>query len=131
MKCGGIGNARPCVNCLKMMQDIGIKKVYYSSGKGNEIINENVKNMVSIQISSVSRYCNNLETDMKKNNYLENLIKKVFPKKIKENNLFYFLEYNFKNVLPDYSYSITSINKLKIIVIYDDKNKLVTNSEII
>jgi predicted phage terminase large subunit-like protein len=29
-KMGDIGNARPCHNCLKMMKDIGIKKVFYS-----------------------------------------------------------------------------------------------------
>ena len=57
-KIGEIGNARPCHNCLKMMKDIGIKKVFYSTGEGDKIVCEHVRNMVSIQSSSVTRFLN-------------------------------------------------------------------------
>ena len=36
--------SRPCNECVKMMQKLGIKKVHYSNEKG-EIITEKVKNM--------------------------------------------------------------------------------------
>ena len=136
MKSGIIGNARPCFNCLKMMQDIGINKVYYSTGIGNEIVYEYVKDMISIQSSSITRHYHfikkNIEyNNLEETNYYENLIKKIFPKKIKEDNLFYFLEYNFKNVLPTYTYLITNTNNIKNIIIYNDKNKMIVNASII
>lgn len=132
MKCGVTGNARPCFNCLKMMKDIGINKVYYSTGNGYEIISESVKDMVSIQSSAIMRLYDSIRDDICITNiYFENLIKKLFPKKIKENNLFYFLKYNLKNLLPSYTYIITNLPNLKIIIIYNDKNQIVINSEII
>ena len=48
---GELKNARPCHNCLIMMKNIKINKVYYSVD--NNIICEKVKNMISIQSSSV------------------------------------------------------------------------------
>ena len=56
MKDGSTANARPCFNCLKMMKDVGINKVYYSTGTDESLVSENVKNMVSIQSSTITRY---------------------------------------------------------------------------
>jgi hypothetical protein len=122
MKDGTTGNARPCFNCLQMMRDIGINKVYYSTGDDNSLVCESVKDMVSIQSSSVARYCYHLQTNLifTKDEYFEDLIKKLFPKYIKENNLNCFLEYNFKNVLPDYNFLINN----KTISFYNKDNKI-------
>ena len=122
MKDGSTANARPCFNCLKMMKDIGINKVYYSTGTNECLVAENVKNMVSIQSSTVTRHfyniTNNTEDDSREV-YFENLMKKLFPKEIKEKNLKYFLEHNFKNVLPEYNFNIKKNN----IIIFYNKDK--------
>ena len=131
-KTNKIANARPCYNCLKMMQDIGINKVFYSTGAETEMVCENVKNMVSIQASSLTRYLYRLSnTTENKNRYFEELIKKLFPKQIKLLNLEYFIEYNFKNLLPNYSIIIKKTDTDKIVIIYDDNNNFIISSIII
>lgn len=116
MKDGSTANARPCFNCLKMMKDVGINKVYYSTGAVESLVSENVKHMVSIQSSTITRYFYNINHNLDENNskelYFENLMKKLFPKEIKEKNLIYFLEHNFKNVLPDCNFNIKKNNKI-------------------
>ena len=129
---GIMSNARPCQNCLEMMKDLNINKVYYSTGNGDEIICESVKDMISIQISSVTKYILALSNVIIKNsNYFENLLINKFPSKIKEENLLYFIEYNFKNVLRDCSYIIKNENNNKIIIFYNKDNKYLLQSIII
>jgi deoxycytidylate deaminase len=128
---GNTANARPCYNCLNMMKDIGIKKIYYSTDNYEEIICENVKNMISIQSSSFKRF---IDTNNKKNNnnkelYFESLLKKYFPKKVREKNLYYFLHHNFKNIFPEYNVIIN--NKNNSVQIYDNKNIILVKSQII
>lgn len=118
-------NARPCYHCLKMMKNIGINKVFYTID--NNIVSESVKNMISMQVSSVTRYLDLSRNGKSLNfinscNYFENIIKTHFPKYIKEINLMYFLEYNFKNILPEYNFIIKNTKTNKIIVFYN-KNK--------
>lgn len=128
-KDGLTANARPCINCLKMMKDIGINKVYYSTGCDTGIICESVKDMVSIQVTSVTRmfhYINN-PNDQDKKIYFENLIKKLFPKEIKENNLKYFIEYNFKNIFPEYNFNINNNQ----IIFYKKNNEILLSAFII
>ena len=127
---GETANARPCHNCLNMMKNIGIKKVFYSTDNKEEIISENVNNMISIQSSSVTRMI-----ESKKNNYInretyyESLLRKYFPEKVKEKNLYCFVNYNFKNVFPNY---IVSINiKKSIVMILNNNNNLILKSQII
>ena len=75
-----------------MMQDIGVNKVYYSTGGNENMVCELVKNMVSIQVSSALK---NVITQKNKNaNYFETLFTKLFPKNIKKSNLDYFIKYN-------------------------------------
>jgi len=123
MKDGSTANARPCFNCLKMMKDVGINKVYYSTGTDESLVSENVKNMVSIQSSTITRYFYNINNNLNKNNskeiYFEHLMKRLFPKEIKEKNLKYFLEHNFKNVLPEYNFNIKKNN----VIIFYNKDK--------
>lgn len=117
---GIIGNARPCFNCLKMMKDLNVNKVYYSTGINNDIICESVKNMVSIQSSTINT--NNMSKEM----FFENLIKKLFPKYIKQINLDYFLKYNLINVLPKCNCIIKNNN-----IIFYNNDILLVSSEII
>lgn len=122
-----MGNARPCYNCLNMMKDIGIKKVYYSTGTNDEFICENIKNMVSIQASSSTRYIEKLSNNTityNKDEYYNNLLKTLFPKIINIKNLEYFIEYNLKNILPHYKIII----KLNNVKIFDSQNKLLISS---
>jgi len=109
------------------MKDIGINKIYYSTGKNNEIICESIKNMVSIQSASIHRYLESFNNEKYDMNYFECLFIKIFPKTIKETNLFYFLEYNFKNVLPQHSYIIHK----NYITFYNINNKELLRSNII
>jgi len=128
-KNGNIDNARPCHNCLKMMKDIGINKVYYSTGYENNIICENVKHMVSIQSSSVTRYFSTIKNNIynDQNIYYEDLIKSYFPNLIKKSNLNYFLEYNFKNILPDHNFKISN----DTIIFYNKNNEILLCANII
>jgi hypothetical protein len=122
-----MGNARPCYNCLNMMKDIGIKKVYYSTGISDEFICENIRNMVSIQASSSTRYIEKLSNNTityNKDEYYNNLLKTLFPKIINIKNLEYFIEYNLKNILPHYKI-IIKLNNVKIL---DSQNKLLISS---
>jgi hypothetical protein len=115
---GDICNARPCHNCLNMMKAVGIRKVYYSTAP-NELICENVKDMISIQSSSVSKiyeknYGNKLVDDPIK--YYENLIKKYFPSNIKKYNLDIFIKYNLTIFLPNYQVKVDKKNDLVWII---------------
>jgi deoxycytidylate deaminase len=120
-KNGKLSNARPCINCLKMMKNIGIKKVYYTSGNNDELICENVKDMISIQVSYINFYIK--DTEINKKIYFENLIKNNFPKYIKEKNLEYFINYNFINIFPNYiikyNKNIVSFLDLNNIIIFE------------
>ena len=117
---GLIGNARPCFNCLKMMKDLNVNKVYYSTGINDDIICESVKNMVSIQTSAINAEKNDKET------FFENLIKKLFPKYIKQTNLEHFLKYNLINVLPRCNVIIKNNS-----IIFYNNNVLLLSAEII
>jgi deoxycytidylate deaminase len=103
-KNGVIANSRPCYNCLKMMKDLNVNKVYYSSGYGNEIICENVKNMVTLKLSFF----------YKLNDIIELFINN-FPNCIKEYNLNCFLKFT-DSILY---YKISSKNNNKIIIFYN------------
>jgi hypothetical protein len=111
------------------MKDIGINKVYYSSGCDNSIVCEDVKDMVSIQSSSVTRYFSVLKNTIynDRNIYYEDLIKAHFPNIIKKLNLNYFLEYNFKNILPEYKFKINN----DTIIFYNKNNKEILCANII
>jgi hypothetical protein len=114
------------------MKDLNVKKIYYTSGINDEVICESVKNMISIQTSSVAKYLLALSNVIIKNsNYFENLLIKQFPPKIKSDNLFYFLEYNFKNVLPECKFIIKNENGNKIIIFYNKNNEYLLKSIII
>jgi len=107
-----------------MLKVCNIKKVYYSTPEG--IVCERVKNMVSINASSISRYIEKklYNAPQDDTEYYKRLLKQKFPKEINRSNLNYFLEYNLNNVLPHFKYKIT---KYKIIF-YDSNNIFILSS---
>jgi deoxycytidylate deaminase len=113
-------NSRPCYNCLSMMKAVGVKRVYYSDNNEN-IICENVKDMLSINSSSVTRIIDKIKLDLKLTDieYFENLLKTLLPSQIKMENFNYFIKYDFNNVLPQHSYSFENEDGKTIVVFYN------------
>jgi len=123
-----ICTSRPCYNCLSMMKAVGIRRVYYTDNNQN-IICENVKDMISINASSVTKMidCIKMDCKLSNNDFFENLLKTLFPNKIKKINFHYFIRYDLSNVLPNHSYII----KNDFVIIYNLLNKEIVKSEII
>jgi len=119
-------NARPCYNCLLTMKNIGIKKVYYSVNK-TDIICENIKDMISIQITSYNRTISNYNKSFGIYKYYESILLNIFPNKIKLDNLMNFINYNFYNVLPNYKIIINN----SIVIIIDSNDNIIKSSLII
>lgn len=124
---GDMCNARPCHNCLAMMKAVNIRKVYYSISSTN-IICENVKDMISIQSSAVTKYIEELTAKvfLTHNQYYEQLLLKNFPKTVKAYNLDTFIKYNLSNVLPSYRVIIDKV-KSKVSIINSDNVSIVTS----
>lgn len=123
-----ICKSRPCYNCLAMMKSVGIRKVYYSDNNQN-IICENVKDMISINASSVTKMidCLKMDLNLSHTDFFENLLKTLFPNKIKKINFEYFIEHDLSNVLPNHSYTMTK----DLVIIYDTFNKELVKSALI
>lgn len=144
-----LGNSRPCYNCLNLMKTVGIDKVYYTTGKEDELICENVKDMISIESSSSTIYYDSISKpwvtkiedlscashnffSKKMENgvslvdfYFEDLLKKIFPHEIKYKNLIYFIKYNYIYVCPNFSFTI---NRQKQVIFYNSTNKMILKS---
>ncbi len=98
---GNLCNSRPCINCLKMMKDVKIKKVYYTNNDG-ELVVEQVKDMISVCTTSVSHEHHFIKTKIKlsKSEYVETILKTEFPDQVKKHSLGLFI----KNYLNDFDY---------------------------
>ena len=136
---GKMCNARPCNGCLNMMKSIGIIKVYYSVNN-NDIICENVKDMISIQVSFASKMVEKMNGRMlainDKRKYYILLLQKYFPSTIRKHNLDNFIKYNLINIIPDCIIIYKKINRKTIneelqVTILDYMNKLIVNSIVI
>ena len=113
-----MGKSRPCHKCLQLLKTVGIRKVYYTTGIGDELVCEYVKDMVSIECSSSTIMYNTLPTNCsllhtKKNNICNNCNISLHPNKnTSEHNI---LNYNTSlqiscNIICDrQSTSITSM----------------------
>lgn len=125
-KNGNLANARPCRKCLQMMQDLGIKKVHYSTGSGDEIITEHVKDMFSINDSSSIRRFDRIHYNYPKNDkeYYKFLLRKNAPKSLKSNNLKHFIRFNMADLLPGCKYSLEN-KKGKTFFKIEDNNETV------
>ena len=104
---GKMHNSRPCSHCLNMMKSTGIRRVHYSNELG-EIVTETVKDMISIQTSSISRMIdNNIRIPVAQ--YSESLLKNI-PSVMKKKNFEHFVKYNMSNVLPKHLIMIQNFN---------------------
>ena len=110
------------------MRAVGIKKVYYTSGNNNELICENVKDMISIESSTITIKFDMINYKLNIEMYFEYLLKKCIPKEIKQKNLLYFIEFNYKDVCPTYKYTIIQNNQIEF---YNNKNILIIKSKIL
>jgi deoxycytidylate deaminase len=130
-KINELGLSRPCYHCLQILQDVGINKVYYTTGEiKNQFVCENVKDMISIQSSYSTIIYDMFLFSVpieKKDLYFEELLKKKFPKYIKYRNLMYFIEYNFSTPNFHFTYNI----KNEKIVFYNNKMTIITEANII
>jgi hypothetical protein len=130
---GNLGNSRPCYNCLDMMRAVGIKRVYYTDDKG-DVVCENVKDMISIQASAVTKLIHIVNTSSENISwdiYFESLLKKLFPPKIKRTNFDNFIKHNLVNVLPGHKYIIKSETGIDIVSIIDSNDKIIVSSHLI
>ena len=125
---GIIGKSRPCYNCLDMMRAVGIKKVYYTTGNNDELICETVKDMISIESSTVTIKLDIIKHNLNTEIYFEKLLKKNIPKEIKQKNLLYFIKYNYTDICPNWTYVIIKNNNIEF---YNSNNLLIIKSIII
>jgi len=96
-------NARPCYQCLLMMKNMGINKVYYSID--NIIVCEKVSNMISINSSTMLRKINLLITGDNTYVYYKKILD-MMPKETKRKNAQLFIN-NIKTDLPESYYTLT------------------------
>jgi hypothetical protein len=132
-KMGSPCNARPCYNCLDMMKAVGIRKVYYSIGP-DEIVCENVKDMISIQASSVAKHIAKLNgncTVDNPNKFYENLLLKYFPKIVRKHNLESFIAHNFTYVLPTYRAVLNRKSEVSLVIIYDSTDRIIASAHVV
>lgn len=120
-------NARPCYKCLELLKSLNFRYVYYSISP-TEIIRERVRDMISIEASSVTRLLDVTYNRLYNNNtYYRDLLVNHFPEFITLYNLNCFIKYNLQNVLPTYKVKIIN----NVVNILDDKNIIVVKSMII
>jgi len=107
-----------------MLKACNIKKVYYSTPDG--IICERVKDMVSINASSISRHIEKTlyHAPQDDTEYYKRLLKQKFPPEINKYNMNNFIKYNLNNVLPHFKYKITN----EKIIFYDTNNNFILSS---
>jgi hypothetical protein len=121
---GKPANARPCFHCLRMMNDMGLHRVYYTTGLDKEIVCENINEMFSIQLSYVSRIIYNTK-ELSRDNYFQSIMKENFPKIIRERNLVYFIEYNYKSIFPKYPIQYEKRGSDNLVYFYNLNNEVI------
>jgi hypothetical protein len=135
-RAGEACNARPCYNCLNMMKAVGIRRVHYSVSP-TELVCENVKDMISIQASTVSKHVEKINgtcdvvDDENPHKFYEYLLKKNFPTSIKRYNLDSFIQYNLSNDLPTYKVKIVGKNDKQVVWILNTNEQVVIKASVI
>ncbi len=117
-----------------MMKAVGIRRVHYSVSP-TELVCENVKDMISIQASSVSKHVEKLNgncmVDENPDTFYESLLKKNFPPTVKRYNLDSFIRHNLINVLPTYKVTIKGKDGNQIVWILDSNEQVVIKASVI
>ncbi len=98
-KDGSFANSRPCRKCLCMMKNLSVRRVYYSSGFGNEMKYELVENMISIQDSSSSKHFCRTQYNYPRDdiNYYKLIMNMHLPTIINKESLENFINYYLKD----------------------------------
>ncbi len=126
--------SRPCYNCLSMMKAVNIRRVYYVDNKG-DIVSENVRDMISIHASSVTRYIHSIkdgETYMGRESiFFKKLLKTLFPATVKRTNFDSFVRHDLSVVLPDHTYIIKTDGATNVVIILDSSKEEVLKSTIV
>jgi len=126
--------SRPCYNCLSMMKAVNIRRVYYVDYEGN-IVSENVRDMISIHASSVTRYIHSIkdgESYMGRESiFFKKLLKTLFPATVKRANFESFVKHDLSTVLPDHTYIIKTEKDTNVVIILDQSKTEVIKSTLI
>jgi hypothetical protein len=114
------------------MKSVGIRRVYYSIDQ-DTVICENVRDMISIQSSSVDKHIDQLNNNDYKDHtsYYENLLIKYFPSIIRKYNLDNFIQYNLSNLLPKHQVIIQSNKYSTHVWIINTQNKEIIKASVI
>jgi hypothetical protein len=129
-KSGDTCNARPCYKCLNFMKYLKIHRVYYSVSP-DVIVCENVKDMISIQTSSLHKHTLINKSNITPEQHYKTLLQQIFPSEIKQENLDNFIRHNLSNVLPTYKVIFSGNKKNKIVSILNDKEVLIVQATIL
>ncbi len=118
------------------MKAVGIRRVHYSVSP-TELVCENVKDMISIQASTVSKHVEKINgtcdvvDDENPHKFYEYLLKKNFPTSIKRYNLDSFIQYNLSNDLPTYKVKIVGKNDKQVVWILNTNEQVVIKASVI
>jgi hypothetical protein len=114
-----------------MMKSVGIRKVHYTDNNG-DIVSETVKDMFSIQSSSVTRFINQLNSEKRITNvqYFEGLLKELLPTSIRKTNFEQFVKHNMSNVLPKHTYVVENSSGKTIVTIFNSRNIKVVSTNL-
>lgn len=124
-----LANSRPCYNCLQLMKQANIRKVYYSDCHGN-IICENVKDMISIHASVVAKNIHRMNF-LNLESFFDYILRDLFPSEVKKSNFEKFILHNLNRVLPNYKYIIETKNNISMVSILNNENIRIIYSKLI
>lgn len=116
------------------MRAVGIRRVYYTGIDGT-LVHEKIKDMVSIEASSVTRHIEDIGIDDKtKNNdrhFFERLLKTLFPSAVKRNNFDNFIKHNLNHVLPTHRYEIYNKHGTQFVMILSPESNVLISAKLI
>jgi hypothetical protein len=117
-----------------MMKAVNIRRVYYVDNENN-IVCENVRDMISIHASSVTRYIHSIkdgESYMGRESiFFKKLLKTLFPATVKRANFESFVRHDLSSVLPDHTYIFKTEKDTNFVIILDQSKTEVIKSTLI
>lgn len=116
------------------MKAVGIRRVYYVDNT-NTIVSENVRDMISIHASSVTRYIHSIKDGEeymgRESVFFKKLLKTLFPPTVKRANFDSFVRHDLSSVLPDHTYIIKTDGDTNIVIILDSSKEEIIKSTLI